>query len=305
MSEKLSDKNLEPQDFPRENSVEEDELSPPAKKAANVLMVLTIIAVGIDIIARIITKNAPTVGIWTISLISVLLPALLIAIIARRIYLENALGAGIVILAICLMWICMYSKFSNLLSGIEYTKTIGLVFNLFPFFLPLLITGMLLSAREAARTILRPWRRSSNYGIAVLILAILLFALAHLGFETFAVKGLGLWIYAQEQSSTSGLLHIPMQVHIAWTIFAILTLAIGTAWLVKRRVWIEPPHWQPAAQYLLVILWLAINNLLTAQFVIGIIMLGVGGLVVIGSSYGIKIARERFMAKYTESEASV
>lgn len=282
----------------------DEELRPPARKLANWAMGILLTLCIADVLVRLVVGPKSTAASWTVWCISLTAFVLGVAINARRLPSENAIGAGLATLILCFAYVGIAARNNDLLSGIVFGGGLGFSFlGLFPFSLPFLIAGSLLASREAARSILRPWRRSNSYGYSVLAISSSLFVLLHAGFESIAVAQAGWWTYPEASPESGALLFCgaPVGVHIAWLLFAFLTLALASAWLLKRRVWYEPPHWQGPGFYMTLIAWVMLNNILHGAMQAAVLEFVTLAVVALGAFRSLNLARQ----KLTERDGRV
>ncbi|RME96011.1 MAG: carotenoid biosynthesis protein [Verrucomicrobia bacterium] len=160
----------------------------------------------------------------------------------RRLPLENAVGGGLTLLILSLM-VCALSAHSGIpLGEIEYSPRLGpRVFGLVPLTLPFLWTAVMLTSREAARLILRPWRRDPFYGYYLVTVAAVLTALMAAIIEPYAVQAGHWWLWpkAPERFNWGG---APPGSLVVWLLAATFMLMAATVYLVPKR----PIHSSPS-----------------------------------------------------------
>ena len=285
---------------------EEEEEGPPARKVSNFLLGLCLFLALASLALHILGSVVAIGSVWVDSLFALCFAALMLANLSRRLPFQNALGAGGAAFVVIFIILSLASR-DKLLAGIVFTNKLGLrFFGLFPIVLPFLLTGALLASREAARVIMRPWRRSSYYGYWIVLLASVLFLGFDFLLESFATQIANWWSYPQALPESGMFLPfgVPILVHLVWFIVGLVTLILCSPWLLKRKVWFDPLGWHVSAPYLLLCGWLTMANLVGQQWLsvlIGVVYL----ILVIGfSAYGIRVAQERLSARFSADEES-
>ncbi len=127
-----------------------------------------------------------------------------------------------------------------------------LLFHTVPLALPFWWAALLVSSRETARLILRPWRHSRNYGLHVVGLAVVLVVATDLSWEPFAVQGHGCWHW----ETTAGALtwySAPWVNFAGWFGSALLLLGFTSPWFIAKRPVRPAPRIDPA------LVWLVLN----------------------------------------------
>lgn len=120
---------------------------------------------------------------------------------------------------------------------------------------PFIWIAAILNSRGVARLILRPWRKTSKYGLWVIGLACALTVVFDFNLEPFAAAN-SWWIWQMPKSvpawQTAPWINFP-----AWAVVALLILAFTTPWLINKqqRPRSAPPDFHPLT------LWLLLNLL--------------------------------------------
>jgi uncharacterized membrane protein len=176
--------------------------------------------------------------------------------LARNLPWQNVLSAAALIAAIS-----GFAHALNAKTGLPFgarvdTDALGpRLFGVLPWPVPLIWIVAILNSRGVARLILRPWRRTPNYGFRVIGLACLLTVVFDLGLEPWAGEA-NVWWFWQMPRSVPAWHHAPWVNFLGWTVTTLLILAFVTPWLInKKPVPPPPPDYQP------LVLWLLLNLL--------------------------------------------
>jgi uncharacterized membrane protein len=146
-----------------------------------------------------------------------------------------------------------------------------LLLNRVPGALPLWWVALLVSSRETARLILRPWRRTRNYGLQVVVLAAVLLVVADLNWEPFAVQVVHLWRWSTAPGAPSWY-SAPWVNFLGWFTSALVMLGFTAPWFIAKRPAYLTPRLDPA------LIWCALN----LHFIAGNISLGLWTAVAVG-----------------------
>jgi uncharacterized membrane protein len=121
--------------------------------------------------------------------------------------------------------------------------------------MPFIWIAAILNARGVARLVLRPWRKTSKYGLWLIGLACALTVGFDFNLEPFAAAN-GWWIWQMPQSVPAWQT-APWINFLAWAVVSLLILIIITPWLINKqqRARSAPPDFQP------LLLWLLLNLL--------------------------------------------
>jgi len=192
---------------------------------------------------------------WPDGLLIVLTAATTVASLSRQLPAQNVMLASAIII-----FIAGAVDTLGALSGIpfgpyHYTKRIGQVlFEPLPWAAPLLWLIAILNARGTSRLILRPWRKTRNYGFWLLGLTAALVVLFDFGLEPFATEVKHFWKWTP---SRAGLYWYssPWVNFVGWTATALMILAFATPPLINKKPLNHPPDYHPLA------IWLLLNAL--------------------------------------------
>jgi len=186
--------------------------------------------------------------------------------LARRLPVQNVVACGLVILALAAVVTTLGAK-TGLPGHFDgYTERMGpRLLGLMPWSVPFLWFVILYNSRDAAKLILRPWRRDKQYGLWLVGLGALLTVAMDFILEPFAVNVEKWWswrlpIPTAEQSNLpwSGYLNwsgVPWTSFVGWFVYGGLTLLFVGPWLARRR----PLHQQ--TDFHAVVLWVSLGLL--------------------------------------------
>jgi uncharacterized membrane protein len=108
------------------------------------------------------------------------------------------------------------------------------IFNSIPWTIPLLWIVVIFNARGVVRLMLRPWRKTKNYGWWVIGLTALLASAFDFALEPFAVRVKHLWIWRPTRIPFTWQGASPMA-FLGWFFVALLVLAFITPSLIKKQ----------------------------------------------------------------------
>lgn len=118
--------------------------------------------------------------------------------------------------------------------------------------MPVLWIIIVLNARGVARLILKPWRKTKNYGFWIIGVATALIVLFNLALEPFATRINGYWVWLPTKFpwTWNG---TPLINSIGWAITSLLVLAFATPSLINKhsRSRKLPPDFHPLFVWLL------------------------------------------------------
>jgi putative membrane protein len=174
-----------------------------------------------------------------------------LASLARQLPLQNVLLAAFVIAltggGISALGAATGIPFGQFTFGDEAGPQL---FKTLPWAMPFLWVVMVLNSRGVARLILRPWRKTKNYGFWLIGITAVLTMLFDLALDPFAarVKHYWLWMPAPFSVTWQG---APPVNFFGWTVVTLLMLAFVTPALInKHPVQKSPPGFHPLAVWL-------------------------------------------------------
>jgi bisanhydrobacterioruberin hydratase len=182
------------------------------------------------------------------------LTATLLAL-ARTLPAQNIFAATATIVFIASIAEIISAKTGVPFGARTYTDALGpRIFGLLPWPMPFIWTVAVLNSRGVARLILRPWRKTTKYGLWVIALACMLNVIFDFNLEPFASAN-SWWIWRMPKSVPAWH-NAPWVTFLAWAVITLLILAFATPWLInKQRPRSSPPEYHP------LVLWLLINLL--------------------------------------------
>jgi putative membrane protein len=194
---------------------------------------------------------------WPDGLLVVLTAATTVTSLSRRLPAQNVILASAII-----VFIAGAVQTLGAVSGIPfgpyyYTKRIGQVlFEPLPWGVPLVWLVVILNARGTGRLILRPWRKTRNYGFWLMGLTVLLAVLFDLGLEPFATEVKKFWKWSP---SHAGLYwySTPWVNFIGWAATVVMILAFATPSLINKKPEKKPVKHPP--DYHPLVIWALLN----------------------------------------------
>lgn len=206
-------------------------------------------------------------------------------VLFRRLPAQNAIGGGLVLLGLVALALTLSVRTGMPLGEVEYGDRMGLwLLGLVPAPLPFLWVALLLTSRETARVMLRPWRRERYYGYGLLGAASLLVALSAVSLEPFAVTVQDWWSWPDHGSALW--YGVPWTTFPVWLVVAAFMLLLATPWLVPKRPIPTPVTLYSPALWTLLNIWFLAGNLSHGVWAPGLIGLAAVGTVVVLSWWG-------------------
>jgi uncharacterized membrane protein len=197
---------------------------------------------------------------WIEALLPLFAAATTLLGLSRRLPLQNVIMAAFLIAGIS-SGITAVGALSGVPFGpVVYGESLGEnLFGVVPWTLPLLWVVLIINGRGVARLMMRPWRKTNYYGFWVIGLTCLLAAVFDLGFEPFAVKVKGYWLW-QTGSSVLSWYSAPWVNFLGWFVTALGILAFTIPWLINKQPIKQPIDYHPLAVWLLLNSWVATGN---------------------------------------------
>jgi uncharacterized membrane protein len=197
---------------------------------------------------------------WPDAVMLVLAAASSIAALARHLPLQNILFAALVIMlaTAAVTWL-------DLKTGVPFGPfTVGdnpgpMLFRTLPWAPPVIWVVALLNSRGVARLILRPWRKTHNYGFWLIGVTAGLTAIFDLALDPFASRVKHFWIWGPTSLPLSWQ-GAPVVNFFGWAVVALLILAFITPLLINKQ-----PHTRPPPDFHPLGVWLG-----------GVLLFGVG-----------------------------
>lgn len=194
---------------------------------------------------------------WACVLFIVLAAAAALLNLARTLPAQNVIAsAGLIALMSGIVELINVK--SHIPFGVRtYTDAIGPQILGVPLIVPAIWTAAILISRGVARLMLRPWRKTSKYGLWFIGLTCALTVIFDLNVEPFAAAN-SWWIW-QMPRSVPGWQTAPWTNFLAWGVVILLILAFTTPWFInKQRPRSAPPDYHP------LFLWMFLNLLAAA-----------------------------------------
>ena len=190
---------------------------------------------------------------WAEALLPVAAVATTLASLARRLPAQNVLLAAALIALIGSAVQTLGATTSIPFGAYTYTDNLGQqIFALLPWPMPLMWVVVILNARGVARLVLRPWRKTRNYGFQVIGLVCILVVVFDLALEPFASKVNRYWIW-QTPETVLAWHTAPWANFLGWLATALLTLVFVTPCLINKKPVRRPPDYHP------LIVWWVLN----------------------------------------------
>ncbi|HVV01658.1 MAG TPA: carotenoid biosynthesis protein [Verrucomicrobiae bacterium] len=184
-----------------------------------------------------------------------------VATLCRRLPAQNVLLASAIILLIS-AGVHGFGSMTGMPFGpYLYMREAGPeLFRILPWAVPFLWLIALLNGRGVARLIVRPWRKTRNYGFWVIGIAVLLVVIFDLGLEPFAARVRRYWVWGP---SHAGLYWYgaPWLNFVGWALTALLILAFATPSLINKKPVKQPVDFGPLWIWLMMQTFLIIPTL--------------------------------------------
>ena len=169
------------------------------------------------------------------SILILLAAASTLAGLWRRLPLQNVLGAAFITAIIGGGFSALGAQTGLPFGPFFYGSRIGpLVFNTLPWAMPLIWVVAVLTSRGVARLILRPWRKTRNYGFRVIGLTAFLVLLFDLAFDPYAVHIKQFWFWSPTKlpMTWEG---APLINFLAWALVTVLILFFTAPVLIVKK----------------------------------------------------------------------
>jgi uncharacterized membrane protein len=192
---------------------------------------------------------------WPVGLLLALTAATTFTALTRRLPGQNVALAAVII--------ALISSAAHTLDGFTaipfgpciYTERIGAeIFHPLPLAIPFLWIIAIFNARGVGRLMLRPWRKTRNYGFWLMGITTLLVVLFDVGLEPFASLAKRYWLWGPTRAGLYWCT-TPWINFVGWAVVSIVILAFITPSLINKK-----PAKQPASYHSLIV-WLMLNLL--------------------------------------------
>ena len=217
---------------------------------------------------------------WPEGTLLVITTAVLIASLARQLPLQNLMLACSIIALIAGAVHSLGALTAIPFGPYTYTTHVGQqLFYPLPWAVPLIWITFILASRGVARLILRPWRKTNNYGIRLMASTILLVLLLDLGLEPFALHVKHYW-YWNPTKLPLNWYGTPAINFFGWISTTVLILGFITPSLINKK---PGPPGRP--DYLPLVVWVLLEALFagggaTLSLWFPMSLLSVGSLVI-------------------------
>ena len=193
---------------------------------------------------------------WPEGVLAVLTTATLIAALARQLPVQNVMLASIIIAVIAGAAQTLGALTAIPFGPYVYTEHVGqLLFYPLPWVVPLIWVSFILASRGVGRLILRPWRRTSNYGFRLIGLTTALVLLLDIGLEPFASRVKHYWFWNATKLRFDWY-DTPWINFVGWLVVTLVILAFATPSLINKK-----PGPQPRPDYVPLAVWLLLCGL--------------------------------------------
>jgi uncharacterized membrane protein len=193
---------------------------------------------------------------WPGGLLVVLTAATLLASLTGQLPGQNVMLAAIIIALIGGAVHSLGALTAIPFGPYTYTDNIGQqLFHPLPWAVPLVWIAVILASRGVARLMLRPWRKTQNYGFRLIGFTTLLVVLLDVGLEPFATRVMRYWFWKPTKLKLDWYT-TPGINFFGWAVTTLLILAFATPSLINKK-----PGPQPPPEYTSLAVWLLFNLL--------------------------------------------
>jgi uncharacterized membrane protein len=204
---------------------------------------------------------------WPEGLLLVLATASIICSTARQLPVQNVMLAGLIIACIGGLSQTIGVLTSMPFGPYGYTNRIPLLFPPLPWAIPVLWLLMVLISRGVGRLILRPWRKTRNYGFWLIGITTGLVLIFDLGLEPYATYVQRYW-YWEPSHAFLFWYKTPWVNFIGWAATTLVILGFATPSFINKKPVKHPPDYWPLA------LWIMLNSFFAAAFIANHLWLG-------------------------------
>jgi len=195
---------------------------------------------------------------WPEAILLLLATAAAIGSAVRQLPAQNVMLASVI-----MAFVGSAAHILGALTGIPfgpyvYTNEIGpQLFSPLPWVIPILWILVVFTSRGVGRLILRPWRKTRNYGFWLMGITAALVVLFDFGLEPFATQIKHYWLW----HPTHAFIYwysAPWVNFVGWAATTLVILAFATPSLINKKPVKQPPDYSPLA------IWLLLNGFLIA-----------------------------------------
>ncbi|HOB98826.1 MAG TPA: carotenoid biosynthesis protein [Verrucomicrobiota bacterium] len=200
------------------------------------------------------------VGRWSAGALFVFSSVAILSCLGHRLPPQNLCAVLLVSWASASLGLTLALKSHVFLDAVTYADGFGpRMLGIVPWQLPFLWLALVLSSRETARLILRPYRRDPHYGYWLIGLAALLVLGVDLVLQPFAVRVAGWWRFETSPAASSWL-GVPWVVFPTNVVLTLLVLLFVSPWLIAKRAIPTARNLCPLMVWLLLNLCLLIGS---------------------------------------------
>jgi uncharacterized membrane protein len=232
-------------------------------------------AVLLSVLLGPIGRVEPAPGGWLEGVPAVLAAGTVLVSLARRLPVQNAVACGLVLLLTSGMALAVAAHTRFPLGHFEFTGALGWRFlGLVSWPVGFLWVAVLLSSRQSAKVMLRPWRRRRHYGWLLLAVSVVLSVGLTAVVNPFGHRVKGWWMWRPPADSLTWY-GAPLALLPAAAVLGGGLLLCATPWLIPKRSTGQPPELEPVAVWVVLATWPALGCLRAG--LIGPAALGLGG----------------------------
>jgi hypothetical protein len=206
---------------------------------------------------------------WPEGVLLVLATATIISSTAHQLPIQNVMLAGVIIVFIGGLSQTIGALTSVPFGPYTYTNRIPVLFPPLPWAIPVLWLLIILTGRGVGRLILRPWRKTRNYGFWLMGITTGLVILFDLGLEVFSTYVQHYWYWAPSHAFVYWY-KAPWVNFIGWAATTLVILGFATPSLINKKPVKHPPEYWP------LVLWVLLNVFFAAAFAVNQLWLATG-----------------------------
>ncbi|HVY70147.1 MAG TPA: carotenoid biosynthesis protein [Verrucomicrobiae bacterium] len=208
--------------------------------------------------------------------------------VARRLPGQNVATFATVIASISWLIHLLGDKTGIPFGPITYTENLGIrLLDSVPWTMPFIWIVVLVNGRGVARLIMRPWRKTTYYGLWVMGIAVVLAVVFDLALEPYATRSERFWMFTK--SLRFGTWYTTPWVNfLGWAVTALGIMAFSTPWLINKQPVKQPTDYHPLVVWLLVIGFLTLSNALGGRWLAVGVTVGLNAVTTIFAVRGAK-----------------
>jgi uncharacterized membrane protein len=261
--------------------------SPWAHRTHRPVFIAFLVCFVVAWVTLLLDVSFPEEGISLEGLFWLLTAATSLLGLARRLPEQNLFMAAVLIATLSFTLALVGEKTRVPFGPRSYTAALGDKIFGVPWPMPLLWMVIIINSRGVARLIMRPWRKTTYYGLWVIGLACLLAVSFDAGLEPFATRVRHYWFWETHLNIPSWY-SAPWVNFLGWFVATLGILAFTTPWLINKQPVKQPTDYHPLALWLLLNIYFATGNALQQFWVAVAFSLSVNVLV---TAYAVRGAR--------------